>query len=223
MANSAVFYLKKVYRAARKVWLQLYYKTVKFIPGLKVIFYTKESQTPVSLSNLFIQKIIGINRQAYWPMHFTSKVSGGKNVYCGIDSAPGCMPGCYIQAIDKVYIGDYTQLGPNVGIISTNHDVYDSRKNLRRKPIRIGKYCWIGMNAVILPGVELGDFTIVSAGSVVSRSFKNGFCIIGGNPAKFMFSLDKTKCVFYRNKYEYNGFIRHDKFLRSGNKYFKES
>ncbi|HCZ3018802.1 TPA: type 8 capsular polysaccharide synthesis protein Cap8J, partial [Staphylococcus aureus] len=45
-------------------------------------------------------------------------------------------------------------------------------------------YSWIGMNSVILPGVELGEHTIVGAGSVVTKSFPEGNVVIGGNPAK---------------------------------------
>jgi acetyltransferase-like isoleucine patch superfamily enzyme len=46
------------------------------------------------------------------------------------------------------------------------------------------------MNAVILPGVTLGDHTIVGAGSVVTKSFENGNCVIAGNPAKIIKNLE---------------------------------
>jgi len=51
------------------------------------------------------------------------------------------------------------------------------------EPIRIGKKCWIGANAIILPSVELGDNVIVAAGSVVNKSFPDNI-VIGGNPAR---------------------------------------
>lgn len=54
------------------------------------------------------------------------------------------------------------------------------------KDVVIGSNCWIGMNAVILPGVVLGDRTIVGAGGIVTKSFPNGHCIIAGNPAKII-------------------------------------
>ena len=52
------------------------------------------------------------------------------------------------------------------------------------RDVIIGEKCWIGMNCVVLPGVTLGDHTIVGAGAVVTKSFKDGYCVIAGNPAK---------------------------------------
>ena len=68
-------------------------------------------------------------------------------------------------------------------------------------PIVIGRFCWLGMGAVILPGVRLGDFTIVGAGAIVSKSFEEGYCAIGGNPAKIIKYLNKEECdAFARTK-----------------------
>jgi acetyltransferase-like isoleucine patch superfamily enzyme len=64
------------------------------------------------------------------------------------------------------------------------------------------------MGAKILPEVELGDFTIVGAGSVVTKSFSEGYCVIAGNPAKLIRKLDREQCILYRNDIEYNGFFR---------------
>ncbi|MFN6944458.1 MAG: acyltransferase [Cytophagaceae bacterium] len=160
----------------------------------------------------FRQKILGYNREPYWPVHFTSTIVGDwRNVYCGIETCPGFSPGCYIQAIGKIYIGDYTQIAPNVGIISSNHALNDNRGQLP-EIVKIGKYCWVGMGSMILPGVELGDYTVVGAGSVVTKSFPDGYCIIAGNPAKVIKVLNKDECVTHRSNIEYNGYIASNKF-----------
>lgn len=94
--------------------------------------------------------------------------------------------GIYYQAFGKIRLGKGTYIGPNVGLITSNHDIGNLDEHITPKPILIGEKCWIGMNSVILPGVELGNNTIVGAGSVVTKSFKQGNCVIAGNPAKII-------------------------------------
>lgn len=183
----------------------------------RFIAETRHTQTPITLSMWFKQKVLGKNRHAYWPVHSSSVVTGVRNIYAGIETSPGYMPGCYIQGIGKIYIGDYTQIGPGVGIISANHDLHDNRRHIPEE-VRIGKYCWIGMNAIILPGVTLGDYTIVGAGSVVTSSFPEGYCVIGGNPARIIKSLEKASCIHHTSTHEYNGYIpakRFDEFRKT--------
>jgi acetyltransferase-like isoleucine patch superfamily enzyme len=166
---------------------------IKLFPLGRKIFETRHSQTPVTFKYWWWQKVLGFNKAAYWPVHFTSRISSPQNVYAGVDTCPGYMNNCYIQGLGKIYIGDYTQVAPGVGIISSNHDLYNSTKQVIGKVV-IGKYCWLGMNSIILPDVELGDFTIVAAGSVVTKSFREGYCVIGGVPASIIKQLDR--CAF---------------------------
>jgi carbonic anhydrase/acetyltransferase-like protein (isoleucine patch superfamily) len=167
------------------------------------------------------QLIFGKNYGPYWPIHSTSTFSGDwRNVYCGIETCPGYSPGNYIQALGKLWIGDYTQIAPNVGIITANHSVHDNSIHIISE-VRIGRYCWIGMGAIILPNVVLGDFTIVAAGAIVTKSFEQGYCVIGGNPAKVIKKLEKRDCVEKRSIHEYNGYIHHRKFNNFREKYLK--
>jgi len=173
---------------------------------IRAVRETRGNQTPVTLAMWRKQRASVHNKRVYWPVHETSIVSGYKNIYAGIDTSPGYMPGCYIQAIGEIYIGDYTQISSNVGIITANHDLYDNRKHIVEK-VLIGKYCWIGMNSMILPGVELGDNTIVGAGSVVTKSFPEGYCVIAGNPARKITDLNKSEVIHHECKNKYNGYI----------------
>jgi acetyltransferase-like isoleucine patch superfamily enzyme len=85
---------------------------------------------------------------------------------------------------EYIHIGDNVRIASNVQIITRNHDLKDISKYEERKDVYICDNCWIGANAIILPGVTLGEHTIVGAGSVVTKNFTNGFCVIAGNPAK---------------------------------------
>ena len=183
-----------------------------FFPStLRLIVATRGTQTPVTISYLFFQKVLRFNKNVYWPVHFTSIVTGYKNINAGIDTSPGYMPGCYIQGIGEIHIGDYTQISANVGIITANHNLNDTREHTV-KCVEIGKYCWIGMNATVLPGVVLGDHTIVGAGSVVTKSFPEGYCVVAGNPAKLIKKIDTDDVVEYSNTNKYNGYISSETF-----------
>lgn len=188
------------------------------LPKFRFFKETRKTQTPISFDIWYNQKVKGHYKDAYWPVHPTSTISNFMNIYCGVETSPGFSPGNYIQGMGKVYIGDYTQIAPNVGIISANHALEDNRKHVV-KDVIIGKYCWIGMGAIILPAVRLGDYTIVAAGAVVTKSFDDGFCVIGGNPAKVLKKLDKESCIFHKSEYEYNGYIASKDFPAFREKY----
>jgi acetyltransferase-like isoleucine patch superfamily enzyme len=146
------------------------------------------------IANFFFKYILRQNRSVAWAIHHTSTIIYPENITRGKHVFPGDSPGNYIEASNGIKIGDYTNIGPNAGIISANHDPVDNSKHIKALPISIGKFCWIGMNAMILPSVQLGDFTIVGAGSVVTKSFAEGYCIIAGNPAKIIKYLDREIC-----------------------------
>lgn len=153
----------------------------------------------------------------YWPRDKTCLIGNPRKIYVGMNSKIG-RPGSYIQGAGEVYIGNYVRFGPNVGILSSNHDLYD-RTKYDNKPIRIGDYCWIGMNCTVLAGVELGPSTIVGANSVVTKSFPEGYCVIAGNPAKIIKHLDKEKVVLNYNQTEYYGYIPKEKFEKIRHRY----
>lgn len=176
------------------------------LPAFRFIAETRATQTPITFGMWWRQQILGRNFGPYWPVHPSSTVVGWRNVLAGVETSPGYMQGCYIQAIGKIVIGDYTQIGPNVGLISANHAEHDLRAH-QPEDIRIGRYCWLGFGAVVLPGVTLGDFTIVGANSVVTKSFPDGFSVIAGNPAREIRKLDPAICITHRSAHEYHGFI----------------
>jgi len=140
------------------------------------------------------RKIFRQNAEVKYPLHHTSTIRNFENLHLGKDTFPGDSPNVYINAQNSIYIGDFTNVGPNVSIVSANHNLYDNSKHDITAPIRIGKNSWIGSHAVILPAVELGENTIVAAGAIVTKSFPEGFQVIGGNPARVLKSL-KPKAI----------------------------
>ena len=88
-----------------------------------------------------------------------------------------------------IFIGRGTWIAMNVGIITTNHSVKNPDEHDGPKDVRLGEKCWLGMNSMILPGVILGNNTIVGAGAIVTKSFPEGHCIIAGNPARLIRKL----------------------------------
>ncbi len=98
-----------------------------------------------------------------------------------------------------IYVGDYTMFAPNVTLATGTHPVDPS---LREKgyqynlPIHIGKCCWIGAGAVILPGVTIGDNTVVGAGSVVTRDLPANV-VAFGNPCRVIREISERDREYY--------------------------
>ena len=94
--------------------------------------------------------------------------------------------GCTILDVVEVRIGEGTQIGPGVQILTADHprDPALRRRMLEfGRPVRIGANCWIGAGAIVLPGVTIGDDAIVGAGAVVTRDVPPG-ATVAGNPAR---------------------------------------
>ncbi len=100
--------------------------------------------------------------------------------------------GNYFQSwIDgHIFIGKGTFIAPNVGLITSNHKISNLEEHEKPRDINIGEKCWIGMNSIILPGVTLGANTVVGAGSIVTKSFPQGNCVIAGNPARIIKEIE---------------------------------
>lgn len=121
----------------------------------------------------------------------------GKNVFFNFNV-------CLVDDAD-IFLGDDCLVGPGCHLITAQHPVSPRlRKNLLQfnKPIHIGNNVWLGAGAIILPGVTIGDNSIVAAGSVVTRDVEANV-IVAGSPAKVMRPItegddrlyDKTKPV----------------------------
>ena len=139
------------------------------------------SMTPEENRNIFseltgrqVDKTFGL-----FPPFYTDcgkNITVGKNVF--INS------GCKFQDQGGITIGDDTLIGHNVVLATLNHGIApEERHDLFPAPIHIGKNVWIGANAVVLPGVAIGDHAVIAAGAVVTKDVPAN-AVVGGIPAK---------------------------------------
>ncbi len=137
------------------------------------------------LKHVLVQKFFRINAHVPWPVHWTSFVSTPEKIDPGT-RAPGLSRGCHIDGRNGVTFGRNVWVGPRVSIISMNHDTQNYRRYLPADPIIIGDNCWLGTNAIILPGVRLGNHVVVAAGAVVTKSFPEDDILLAGVPARII-------------------------------------
>ncbi len=187
----------------------------KIIPYYSKFEKLLKTKLPVSYYG-FLKFKIG-RKKIYWYCHERCTVANVRNIYVGVNSLIG-REGNYIQGAGKIIIGNYVRIATNVGLLSSNHDLYDHNKH-NNAPIKIGDYSWVGMNSVITAGVELGPRTIVGAGSVVTKSFPEGYCVIAGIPAKVVKYLDKDKFIPWHYEEEWYGYLTKEEFERNRKKY----
>lgn len=141
-----------------------------------------------ALQALWVRNVLRLAPPLPWPATHSCHVSSAQNIVFHPDDLNNFQsPGTYFQNFKAVItLGRGTYIGPNVGIITANHDVDDLAAHADGQDVTIGEDCWLGMNSVILPGVVLGPRTIVAAGAVVTQPFPNGGVVIGGVPAKIL-------------------------------------
>ena len=115
----------------------------------------------------------------------------GKNVYANFN----------LTLVDDthIYVGDYTMIGPNVTIATAGHPILPA---LREKAyqynasVRIGKNCWLGAGVILLPGVTVGDNTVIGAGSVVTKNLPSGVVAVG-NPCRVLREVNEHDRSYY--------------------------
>ncbi|AFT69991.1 Capsular polysaccharide synthesis enzyme [Alloalcanivorax dieselolei B5] len=135
---------------------------------------------------IWTRNILRISRPYPFPVVLGCHISNPEKINFHPDDLNNFQsPGTYFQNFSaEITLGKGVYIGPNVGLITANHNLKDPDLHEPGKPIVLKEKCWIGMNAVILPGVILGPRTIVAAGAVVANSFPKGGVMIGGVPAK---------------------------------------
>ena len=146
------------------------------------------------LKNLLAE--IGENCYIEPPLHanWGKYTHFGNNVYANFN----------LTLVDDtdIFVGDNVMFGPNVIIATAGHPVDPP---LREKvaqfniPVRIGKNVWIGAGAIVLPGVTIGDHSVIGAGSVVTKDIPPNVGAVG-NPCRVLREInDRDKEYYYKD------------------------
>ena len=138
------------------------------------------------LKSLFGSTGKNIYIESMFNCDYGSNIHVGENFYVNFS--------CVILDVAEVRIGNNCMIAPQVGIYTATHPLNPIERNSGlefAKPITIGDNCWIGGQAIINPGVTLGDNVVVASGAVVTKSFGSNI-VIGGNPAKIIKQIKTT-------------------------------
>ena len=116
----------------------------------------------------------------------------GKNVYANFN----------LTLVDDtdIYVGDGVMFGPNVTVCTGTHPISPelrARQVQYNLPVHIGNFVWIGAGSILLPGVTIGDNSVIGAGSVVTRDIPANV-VAAGTPCRVMRPIIDRDRNFYR-------------------------
>jgi acetyltransferase-like isoleucine patch superfamily enzyme len=133
-----------------------------------------------------IKKKADLKFQGAWVAGDKELIKLGENVSFGGN--------VLLHADAEIEIGDNTMIAYETILYTATHDYNDHPMWYKkiRSPIKIGKHVWIGLRSIILPGVIVGDYSVIAAGSVVNANVPEG-AIVAGNPARIIKFRDKEK------------------------------
>ena len=143
-------------------------------------------------TNLLKEMFAEIGENCYIEPPFRANFGGhhchfGKNIYVNYN----------LTAVDDthIYVGDNTMIAPNVILASAAHplDPEERRKGYQyNQPVHIGKNCWLGAGVIVVPGVSIGDDTVIGAGSVVTKDIPSGVVAVG-NPCRVIKEIKREE------------------------------
>jgi len=158
--------------------------------------FTELEKREAMLKEMFAEIGEGCYIEPPFHANFGGKhVHFGKNIYANFN----------LTLVDDthIYVGDYTMFGPNVTVATAGHPILPE---LRKEgyqynaPINIGKNCWIGAGAIILPGITIGDNVVIGAGSIVTKDIPSNVVAVG-NPCKVLREVNEDdKKYYFKNR-----------------------
>lgn len=123
--------------------------------------------------------------------HAGYHVHFGDNVYANF--------GLTLVDDTHIYVGDRTMFGPNVVVATAGHPVLPELREKSMQfnmPVHIGRNCWLGAGVVVLPGVTIGDNSVIGAGSIVTKDIPANVVAVG-NPCRVIREINDKDREFY--------------------------
>ena len=118
--------------------------------------------------------------------------------YCKIGHDTFINHNAYLMDCGGITIGKHCFIGPNCGMYTAIHATLPQERNTgieKALPITIGDNCWIGGDVTILPGVTIGENTIIGAKSVVTKDIPSNVIAVG-NPCRVLRSITEKDSIF---------------------------
>ncbi len=122
---------------------------------------------------------------------------GGKHVHFGNNVYANF--GLTLVDDTHIYVGDGTMFGPNCVIATAGHPILPEFREKQYQfnvPVHIGKNCWLGAGVLVMPGVTIGDNTVIGAGSVVTKDIPSNVVAVG-NPCRVLREIGERDKEFY--------------------------
>ncbi len=127
--------------------------------------------------------------------HAGAHVHFGRNVYCNF--------GVTMVDDTHIYVGDYTMFGPHVTVATAGHPILPELREQAYQynvPVHIGRNCWLGAGVLVMPGVTIGDNSVIGAGSVVTKDIPPNVIAVG-NPCRVLREIgDRDREFYFKDK-----------------------
>lgn len=149
---------------------------------------------PSHIIRQFFYRLAGIKIGKGTTIHMGTRFYYPKNISVGEDTIIG--EGAVLDGRDKLTIGNHVDIASEVMIYNSEHDINHEKFQAISAPVTIHDYVFIGPRAIILPGVTLGEGSVVAAAAVVTKDVAP-YAVVGGVPAKII-SERKNKQLNYK-------------------------
>lgn len=151
--------------------------------------YNQIKPSEIEVRKEKLKEILGKTKENFWIEQnffcdYGYNIEIGENFYSNHNLV--------ILDANKVTFGDNVFIGPNCGFYTAGHPIDKEQRNEGleyAKPIKVGNNVWLGGNVIVLPGVEIGDNSIIGAGSIVSKNIPSNVIAVG-NPCRVIKEID---------------------------------